>query len=61
MIIDDKVNEINCLSDDFAVFFRRKSKNMGIQTAEKEKRDPIIAIRSLCHFVAGPRLELGTS
>ena len=30
-------------------------------TAEKEKRDPIIAIRSLCHFVAGPRLELGTS
>lgn len=61
MITDDKVNEINCLSDDFAVLFRRKSKNMGIQTAEKEKRDPIIAIRSLRHFVAGPRLELGTS
>ena len=60
MITDDKVNEINCLSDDFAVFFRRKSKNIGIN-AEKEKRDPIIAIRSLCHFVAGPRLELGTS
>lgn len=41
MITDDKVNEINCLSDDFAVFFRRKSKNIGIN-AEKEKRDPIL-------------------
>lgn len=53
MITDDKVNEINCLSGDFAVFFRRKSKNIGIKTAEKEKRDPIIAIKVSLSFCSG--------
>lgn len=38
MITDDKVNEINCLSDDFAVFFRRKSKNIGINCRKRKKR-----------------------